>query len=118
MAGSGLCNVFSKVPRLAIDGYQLLLGSGDHGRSFGCFRGRFGVERVKYRGANENGKEKGYNVHSCAEQEGLPAANCGKSSSIHWILELVFKRLRIPKKITDIKPSYNEIRRSLFWGGE
>ena len=73
--------------RLAIDGYQGLFRGGNHGRPFGCFNRRFGVERIKHRGANKNGKEKGYNVHSCAEQEGLPAANCGKSSSIHWILD-------------------------------
>jgi hypothetical protein len=88
-------NVFIGKPRLSVDGYQLLFGCGNHGRPFSCFSRGFGVERVKDRGANENGKEKGYNVHSCAKEEGLPAANGVKSSAIHWILRLVFKRLRI-----------------------
>jgi hypothetical protein len=87
--------IFIGMLRLAVDGYQLLLCRSNHGRPFGCFSRGFGVERVKDRGANENGKEEGHNVHSCAEQEGLPAANGVKSGSIHWILRLVFKRLRI-----------------------
>jgi hypothetical protein len=81
-----LATIFNGMPRLPVDGYQRLFGCGNHSGSFGCFSRRFGVERVKDRGTNENGKEKGYNVHSCAEQEGLPAADGVKSGSIHWIL--------------------------------
>ena len=55
-----------------------------------------GAEYKKLKNKKENGKEKGYNVHSCAEQEGLPTADSGKSCSSHWILRLVYNRLRIP----------------------
>src|SRR6185437_17032339 len=96
--------------RLAVDGYHLLFCCGNHGRSFGCFSRRFGVERVKDRGANENGKEKGYNVHSCAKQKGLPATDGVKSRSVHWILTLVFNRYTVSKH------PYNETSQSLFWG--
>jgi hypothetical protein len=72
---------------LAIHSHHLLFRRRDHGRFFGTMGRRLGVKGVKNRGANENGKEKGYNVHTCAEQEGLPAADCVKSSSVHWILD-------------------------------
>ena len=87
MQAQAFVKIFYGVPRLAVYRYHLLFSSGNHGRSFGSFSRRFGVKRVKNRGANENGKEEGYNVHTCAEQEGLPAADGVKSRAIHWILD-------------------------------
>jgi hypothetical protein len=48
---------------------------------------RFGIKGVKNRGTNENGEKEGDNVHANTKKEGLPAADCVKSSSIHWILD-------------------------------
>src|SRR5579871_2203616 len=70
---------------LRVHSYQILFGSSDQSGLFGRFRRRFGIESVKDRRTNKNGKEEGYNVHTCAEQERLPAADGVKSRAIHWI---------------------------------
>jgi hypothetical protein len=62
-------------------------GGGYNGGLFGSFCLRLCVKGVKNRGTNENGEEEGDYIHADTEKEGLPAADCVKSSSIHWILD-------------------------------
>jgi hypothetical protein len=67
---------------------QLVCGDrSDHSRFLGSFCLRFRVEGVEDGGTNENGEKEGDNIHTDAEKEGLPAANCVKGCAIHWILD-------------------------------
>jgi hypothetical protein len=72
---------------LRIDGYQLLFGSSNQGRLFGCFGRRLGVKGIKDRGANKDGEKEGDNIHPGTKKKGLPAADCVKGRAIHWILD-------------------------------
>jgi hypothetical protein len=64
-----------------------LFGSAYNDDLLGCFSLRLGIEGVKNGGTDKNGEEEGDNIHADAEKEGLPAADCVKSSAIHWILD-------------------------------
>src|ERR1700761_556526 len=83
--GLGLRIIFSR--SLRIRGYQVLPGSTDHSRFFGCFGRRLGVKSIEDRGTNEDREKEGDNVHSSAKEEGLPATDGIKSRAIHWILD-------------------------------
>jgi len=65
----------SYVNNLWIDSYQLLFGSGAQSGLLSRLCGGFRVKSVKDRRTNENREKQGYDVHSGAEQERLPAAD-------------------------------------------
>ena len=88
---------------------QLLLGGAAHSRLYHLPGGRFSIQSIKNRGANENGEKQGYYIHADAKQKGLPAADCVKGCSFHWILRLVFKG-----DIQNTIYFYNEEVKSLF----
>jgi hypothetical protein len=88
---------------------QLLLGRGDSSRLYDLPGSRFSVQSIKNRGANENGEKQGYHIHADAKQKRLPAADCVKGCSFHWILRLVFKG-----DIQNTIYFYNEEVKSLF----
>jgi len=66
---------------------QLLLGGRLNHSRFFSVSGRFGIQNVKNRGTNEDGEEQGDNIHTDAEKERLPAADCVEGCSFHWILD-------------------------------
>jgi hypothetical protein len=73
---------------LVVHRRQLVAGRrGNYGSLFGSFCLGLRVKSVEDGGANKNGKEEGDYVHANTEKEGLQAADCVKSSSIHWILD-------------------------------
>ncbi|WP_188937461.1 hypothetical protein [Puia dinghuensis] len=72
---------------LVVNRRQLMLRRSGYHNLLGCFCLRLGIKGVENGRTNKNGEEEGDNVHAYTEKEGLPAADCVKSSSIHWILD-------------------------------
>jgi len=72
---------------LRVNRCQLLSCSTGHHGLLGCFGLRLGVKSIKNGGTNKNGEKEGDNIHANTKKEGLPAADCVKGSSIHWILD-------------------------------
>jgi hypothetical protein len=67
---------------------QLVRGDrSNYSRFLGSFCLRLRVERIEDGGTNENGEKQGDYIHAYAEKKALQAADCVKSSSIHWILD-------------------------------
>ena len=66
-------------------GSQLLVAGSRGDNRFSSFFpcGVGTVQRIKDRGANKDGEEQGYYIHTDTEKEGLPAANSGKGCSFH-----------------------------------
>jgi hypothetical protein len=56
-------------------------------RFFSRFCSRLRIKSVKEGGTNKNGEKQRDYIHANTEEEGLPAANCVKGCSFHWILD-------------------------------
>jgi len=87
------------------DRRQLRPRRADNGRLLSRFSRRLRIESIENGGTDENGEKQSDYIHADTKKERLPAADRVESSSIHWILTLVFKgygcdQPRVSKRIT------------------
>ncbi|WP_431211329.1 hypothetical protein ACQ86N_36425 [Puia sp. P3] len=66
-------------------------GRANNSRFLGSFSRRLRIEGIENGGTDKNGEKQSDYIHADTKKERLPAADRVESSSIHWILTLVFK---------------------------